>query len=1001
MTPRFSSCLPSWSAAVVKIQRAPFFFVAALAWLGSGLNAAEENFECRWTDSPPIIDGKLDDAAWRRAQVVSTFRSFWLPEGQRQPPTTTKARLLWDRDYLYFSADMEDTDVFANITVQDGAIWTCDVFELFFKPAKDKTGYYEFEVNAGNGKLDMFLPSRGAGGYSRHKSERDFHIESAVTVRGTINQWADKDRGWVVEGRIPWRDFLSTGGRPAPGEVWQHMLCRYDYSAGFPTPALSTNADLREPNFHRYEDYVPLTFVGPAAGLGATTKRVEWTGSRLVGSPDPAPQFQEAPAFAKLKTKNPIMIAAEPGRDSFLLLESNGYSAVRASRVARVPNDPDVSEPEVLLEVEEAIYDVCFHPKFAENGQLYLGTNGRYGPGKDEFNTRVIRYLMDRTTGRIDPESRQMVIEWKSHGHNGAALTFGRDGMLYVTSGDGTSDSDEWSSGQDLTRLLAKVLRIDVDHPAKGQNYAVPADNPFLATPGARPETWAYGLRNPWRMTMDRLTGDLWVGENGQDLWEYARIVRRGENYGWPIMEGSHNFHPQRTRGPTPITAPLIEHPHTDFRSLTGGIVYYGKKFPELAGRYIYGDHSTGQIWAAKVQAGKLLDKVCIADTTVALTGFCETPQGDILLVDYLGNAIRKLVPTPPVAVTRPFPKKLSETGLFTTTSSLTPQPGLIRYDVNAPGWHDGATSERYIALPAGGRMEVKTPGGWNFPDGTAIVQTLSWPQRRLESRVLLRQQNEWAGYTYVWNEAQDDAELVTAAGETRQLSGEKQWRLPSRQECLLCHSRAANFVLGLSTVQLNQGNQVSRWESAGYLKVNRAPHEESEWRKELAEQDLDEKARLALLALILPSERQRQPPENNTLLALPAETLPRLANPQDVAAPLDARARAYLHANCSHCHMANSGGNSAMQLASHVAAENMAIFNAQPLHASFGLPEARLVAPGAPERSLLVYRPVLRGHGQMPPVGTLLPDGVGANLLAQWIASLPASTPSPKSTQP
>ena len=107
--------------------------------------------------------------------------------------------------------------MFANVTEQDGAIWTCDVFELFFKPAKDKTGYYELEGNAANGKLDMFLPSRGAGHYSRHAKEREFHIESAIEVRGTINNWSDKDKGWTVEGRIPWRDFLPTGGRPAPG----------------------------------------------------------------------------------------------------------------------------------------------------------------------------------------------------------------------------------------------------------------------------------------------------------------------------------------------------------------------------------------------------------------------------------------------------------------------------------------------------------------------------------------------------------------------------------------------------------------------------------------------------------------------------------------------------------------------------------------------------------------------------------------------------------------
>jgi hypothetical protein len=231
----------------------------------STASLAAADFECRWAASPPVIDGKLDDATWKDAQVVTEFSAAWLPKGQRKPPTAIQARLLWDNDYLYFCADLEDWDVFANISEQDGAIWTCDVFELFFRPAANKPGYYEFEVNAANGKLDMFLPSRDSGGYKRHKSDRAFHIESKVIVRGTLNHKDDKDRGWTVEARMPWLDFAPTGGRPAVGEVWQHALCRYDYSVGLVQPALSSNAPLSKPSFHQIEDYVPLRFAGPPA----------------------------------------------------------------------------------------------------------------------------------------------------------------------------------------------------------------------------------------------------------------------------------------------------------------------------------------------------------------------------------------------------------------------------------------------------------------------------------------------------------------------------------------------------------------------------------------------------------------------------------------------------------------------------------------------------------------------------------------------------------------
>jgi glucose/arabinose dehydrogenase len=974
-----------------------FIATVALALFARRVDAAEV-FECRWAATPPVIDGRLDDPVWQHAQVIESFQSAWLPEGQRKPPTVTKARLLWDREYLYFAAEMEDADLFADVTEHDGPIWKCDVFELFFKPAKDKPGYYEFEVNAANGKLDMFLPERTADGYTLHKSDRDFNLDSAVDLRGTLNQRTDRDRGWSVEGRIPWRDFLVTGGRPVPGEQWQHALCRYDYNQAWKGPALSSTAPLGAPSFHRFEDYVPLKFVGPYDG--AVRSRPVWNTSRLVGSPEPPLPFAGVPAFPHLRTKQPIMIAVEPGRNSFLLLECNGYAPVRTGRVSRLPNNPEAADPEVLLDLNESIYDVCFHPNFAENGYVYLGANGRFGEGKMDFNCRVLRYTMDRSSGRIDPASRRVILEWQSQGHNGMALTFGRDGMLYVTSGDGTSDSDEWDSGQDLTRLLAKLLRIDVDHPAPGQRYGIPPDNPFLTTRGARPETWAYGFRNPWRMTMDRATGDLWVGENGQDLWEYARIARRGENYGWPIVEGSHEFHQNRRRGPTPITKPLIEHPHTDFRSLTGGIVYRGAKFADLFGCYVYGDHSTGQIWAAKQENGKLLSDVCIADTTLGITGFCETPQGDILVVDYLGSAIHKLERAPPPPARQPFPRQLSETGLFSDTSQLKPHSGLIPYEVNAPAWHDGAASVRHLALPRDARMEVTEKGGWNLPNGSAVVQTLILKERRVETRVMLRQENEWTGYTYVWNDAQTDATLMSSEGETRPIAGQT-WRIPGKQECLLCHSRAANFLLGVSTVQLNRGNQIAEWERTGILASNPGAVDEAEWRRELEKKGLAGAVLRSMLALISPSEAQRPPPKNSPLLARAVEALPRIANPHDTVASLNERARAYLHANCSHCHARNAGGNSLMQLASDIAEENMSIFNVVPMHATFGIEDARIVAPGSAPKSVMVHRTVLRGPGQMPPVGTMLPDGAGVNLLAQWIESLSKESAPPKTEKP
>src|SRR5207244_1910429 len=208
------------------------------------------------------------------------------------------------------------------------------------------------------------------------------------------------------------------------------------------------------------------------------------------------------------------------------------------------------------------------------------------------------------------------------------------------------------------------LCRIDVDHPDANKACSVPNDNPFVGQEGIRPETWAYGLRNPWRMTVDAKTGDLWVGQNGQDLWEQAYLVRKGENYGWSVMEGSHPFYPERKAGPTPITAPTVEHPHSEFRSLTGGIVYYGSKFPELHGAYLYGDYSTGKVWGIRHDGQKEVWHKELADTRLQITGFGADAHGEVLICDHRGQdkgGFYTLEPTPKDLPPSTFPRRLSD----------------------------------------------------------------------------------------------------------------------------------------------------------------------------------------------------------------------------------------------------------------------------------------------------------------------------------------------------
>jgi Carbohydrate family 9 binding domain-like len=220
--------------------------------------------ECRRAIRPIKLDGKADEPAWQQAVVIDSFAAFW---AKRPGKTATKARLLWDDQYLYFHAEMEDADLYADERKTNGHLWANDVFELFFKPSDQSHAYYEFQINPLNAQLHCFMPSRGAGGMQRAMSspaDAKFNMKTAVLLRGTLNNWRDNDTGWSVEGRIPWQDFHHTNGGPTVGDTWRFALCRYDYSKNYESPDLTSCAPLTQSSFHRYEVYCRLKFVAPA-----------------------------------------------------------------------------------------------------------------------------------------------------------------------------------------------------------------------------------------------------------------------------------------------------------------------------------------------------------------------------------------------------------------------------------------------------------------------------------------------------------------------------------------------------------------------------------------------------------------------------------------------------------------------------------------------------------------------------------------------------------------
>ncbi|MCA9135449.1 MAG: PQQ-dependent sugar dehydrogenase, partial [Planctomycetales bacterium] len=245
----------------------------------------------------------------------------------------------------------------------------------------------------------------------------------------------------------------------------------------------------------------------------------------------------------------------------------------------------------------QGLLGLAIHPKFKSNGKFYVYYS-------DAGNTKsvVSQFSVSKDDpNKADPESEVvlMEIEQPYQNHNGGSIEFGPDGYLYIGLGDGGDRNDPQANGQNLSTLLGSILRIDVDHPADGKNYGIPADNPFVKTAGARPEIYAFGVRNPWRLSFDSKTGDFWMGDVGQELWEEVNVVTKGGNYGWSTREGTNSFgNLPPVAGVSEPIDPVWQYDHRIGRSITGGRVYRGTRMPELAGKYLYADYVTRTVWA-------------------------------------------------------------------------------------------------------------------------------------------------------------------------------------------------------------------------------------------------------------------------------------------------------------------------------------------------------------------------------------------------------------------
>ncbi|MCA9185963.1 MAG: PQQ-dependent sugar dehydrogenase [Planctomycetales bacterium] len=385
------------------------------------------------------------------------------------------------------------------------------------------------------------------------------------------------------------------------------------------------------------------------------------------GGDAPQPRLKAVPAFTNLQWTG-WESDGDDGRRTLLravLLDhaNDGsdrvFVGIQQGRIHVFKNDDSVQKTKIFLDIadrvqyrdrenEEGFLGLAFHPNYKDNGKFYVYYTTTEAPRQSLISEFTVR---SDDPDSADPASERVVMRipqpyWN---HNGGTICFGPDGYLYVALGDGGLGNDPHGNGQNLQTLLGSVLRIDVNSQDQG-GYGIPQDNPFVGRQDARGEIWAYGIRNPWRITFDRQTGKLWLGEVGQNLWEEINVITRGGNYGWNVRESYHPFAAHGADPSSDFVEPIFEYGHDIGKSITGGYVYRGKKRPELQGAYLYADYVSSRVWALHVdhQTGKVLRNEEI-DTPqgLAIASFGEDEQGEVyfLTIGADGKAIYQFMP--------------------------------------------------------------------------------------------------------------------------------------------------------------------------------------------------------------------------------------------------------------------------------------------------------------------------------------------------------------------
>ena len=554
-------------------------------------------------------------------------------------------------------------------------------------------------------------------------------------------------------------------------------------------------------------------------------------------------------------------------------------------------------------------------------------------------STAVRRYSYD-AAGVVDPDS---LIRVFFDGHPdgvrvGAGLAFEPPGNLVIPLGDGAEGEDQ-GPAQERTDARGSVLRLDVSALVTDYGTEIPADNPWANEASPASQTWAIGVRDPGGCSVDPDEGAIWCFDVGAGSSEVTATFP-GANLGWPHADGPDCLLPTGDCYQLAIEAPagLYRYGEDDCGTVVGA---FARGDGSLDGVAVFGDRCSGQVWAADADRSGL---VGVWDPPPV--AFTNDADGEVWAVDAEGVIGRVQV----VPAEGEFPLRLSDSGCFEDLPNIAGAPDMIPYELNAPLWTDAAHKQRHIVLPVGERIQVGSDGELSYPIGTAILKTFSF-ETPVETRVMIKRELGWEFHTYEWNAAGTDATLLEGRKQVMLDLPEQAltYDYPSRAECGYCHGSAGAKALGPRLDQLARD-------------VNYA----GEVRDQL--EALDE---IGVFEGSLPDVEP-------------------MATPSDESAPLEVRARAYLHGQCGHCHRPGGWVPAALEMDmryttptadTSLCGEEIRYFNPW-------VPTEFRISPGDPEDSAIWMRQTVRGLGQMPPLATYETDP-SAQVVRDWIESL------------